>query len=37
LTTDPNAVFMMIPLLDFINHETDPNVIVTPFHDKVND
>lgn len=27
---------MIIPLLDFINHDADPNVVALPFHDKVN-
>lgn len=27
---------MMIPLLDFLNHSKEPNVIVTPQHDQVN-
>jgi len=28
---------MIVPPLDFINHSADPNVIVTPYHDKIND
>ncbi len=34
---DPNAVLMIVPLLDFINHDPVPNVIALPYHDKVND
>jgi hypothetical protein len=26
----------MMPLLDFINHGSAPNVVALPFHDKVN-
>jgi len=36
-TADPNAVLMILPILDFLNHSTDPNVIATPFHDSVSD
>ena len=36
-TEDPNAIFMIVPLLDFVNHAYDPNVVALPFHDKVND
>jgi len=36
-TSDPNAAFMIVPPLDFINHSSDPNVIVMPYHDKVSD
>ena len=28
---------MILPLLDFINHSFNPNVIVTPHHDHFND
>lgn len=34
---DPNSVLMIVPLLDFINHDRDPNVIALPYHDKVSD
>ena len=36
LTTDPNSVYMLLPLLDFINHDPKPNVVALPYHDKVN-
>ena len=36
-TADPNAVMMILPILDFLNHSTTPNVIATPYHDKVSD
>jgi hypothetical protein len=26
-----------MPILDFINHSFDPNVVALPYHDKVND
>jgi SET domain-containing protein len=28
---------MMMPLLDFLNHDPEPNVVVLPEHDRVND
>ena len=28
---------MMMPLLDFLNHDSEPNVVVLAEHDKVND
>lgn len=28
---------MIMPLLDYINHDPSPNVIARPHHDKVND
>jgi len=34
---DPNSVLMMMPLLDFLNHDPEPNVVVLPEHDRVND
>ena len=34
-TTDPKAFISIVPLLDFINHSLEPNCIVVPFHDKV--
>jgi hypothetical protein len=34
-TADPNAVLMILPILDFLNHSANPNVIATPYHDKV--
>lgn len=37
LEEDPNAVLMILPLLDYVNHSFDPNVIVVPAHDKIND
>lgn len=36
-STDPNAIFMMVPLLDYLNHSSDPNCVVTGYHDKVQD
>ena len=36
-TEDPNAIFMIAPLLDFVNHAQDPNVAALPYHDKVSD
>lgn len=33
---DPNLVLMIMPLLDFINHSFDPNVVALPYHDRVN-
>lgn len=33
--TDPNAVTMIIPLLDFINHSREPNCVILPYHDKL--
>lgn len=36
-TADPNAVMMILPILDFLNHSNTPNVIATPYHDKVSD
>jgi hypothetical protein len=37
LEEDPNAVLMILPLLDYVNHSFDPNVIAVPAHDKIND
>jgi len=34
---DPNAVLMILPLLDYINHSFEPNVVAAPAHDKIND
>jgi len=34
---NPEAAMMILPLLDFINHSFDPNVIVMPHHDKINE
>ena len=31
------AVTMIVPLLDMINHSLEPNCIVLPYHDKVSD
>ena len=33
---DQNPFLMIMPLLDFINHSFEPNVIVLPFEDRVN-
>ena len=33
---DPKLLLLMMPLLDFINHSFDPNVVALPFHDKIN-
>ena len=37
LEEDSNAVLMILPLLDYVNHSFDPNVIAVPAHDKIND
>lgn len=37
MTKDPNSVYMLLPLLDFVNHSVKPNCILLPHHDKVND
>lgn len=37
LEEDPNAVLMILPLLDYVNHSFDPNVIAVPGHDPIND
>ena len=34
---DPNAVSMIVPLLDMVNHSHDPNCIMLPFHDKLSE
>jgi hypothetical protein len=34
---DPKACLMIIPLLDFVNHDHNPNVVALPYHDKVSD
>jgi hypothetical protein len=34
---DPKQVIMILPLLDFINHSSEPNVVALPYHDRVND
>jgi hypothetical protein len=34
---NPEAAMMILPLFDFINHSFDPNVIVMPYHDKINE
>ena len=36
-TSDPNAIFMILPLLDFVNHSAEPNCIFAGYHDKVED
>lgn len=35
--TDPNAVSMIVPLFDMLNHSREPNCIVVPFHDKLSE
>jgi SET domain len=32
-TADPNAIFMIVPLLDYLNHSLTPNCVVTGYHD----
>ena len=34
---DQNAVTMILPLVDMINHSFDPNCVCLPYHDKVTD
>lgn len=34
---DPKACLMVMPLLDFVNHDHNPNVVALPYHDKVSD
>ena len=34
---DANAVSMIVPLMDMINHSETPNCIILPYHDKVDD
>ena len=36
-TEDPNAFITILPLMDFINHSTEPNCVVISHHDKVAD
>ncbi len=31
------AVSMIVPLLDMVNHSPEPNCIFLPYHDKVSD
>ena len=35
--TDPNAVTMILPLMDMVNHSPEPNCIMLPYHDKLSD
>lgn len=34
---DPKSVMMMMPLLDMVNHSSDPNCVILPYHDKTSD
>ena len=34
---DPNALLMMVPLLDMFNHSHDPNIVIMPYLDKLSD
>lgn len=33
---DASLQLLVMPLLDFLNHSPDPNVVALPFHDKIN-
>jgi len=35
-TNDENHVYMILPLLDYINHSREPNVVALPYHDPIN-
>jgi hypothetical protein len=33
---DPNAPLIILPFLDYLNHSFEPNCVVVPDHDRVN-
>ena len=35
--TDPNAVSMIVPLFDMINHCRTPNCVILPYHDTLSE
>ncbi|CDW87175.1 set domain protein [Stylonychia lemnae] len=35
LTNDPNMIMLLVPLFDMLNHSQEPNVIITPYEDKI--
>jgi len=35
--SDENAVFMILPLFDFVNHSQEPNCVFNGFHHKLED
>ena len=34
---DPNLLLLMMPLLDMLNHSSDPNVAILPHRDTIQD